>query len=222
MPGYEIAHVEDIDEIENFATRVRPVRHHFGINTFGATAWTGHAVGDRIINEHAEDEPQSAEELYVVLSGRARFEISGEPRDAPVGTLIHIPVNMRRTAFAEEPETTILVIGSAPPGEVYKPTGWEVAASVLPLFESGDYAEGARRSRELLKNDPPYGAVWYNAACFEAMAGEFDEGVEHLRRAVELDPSLAELARGDSDLDALREHPAFNDIVADREPAGDD
>ena len=42
----------------------RPVRHHFGITSFGINAWTGREAGDRIINEH--DEEGEDEELYFV------------------------------------------------------------------------------------------------------------------------------------------------------------
>jgi hypothetical protein len=47
--------------------------------------------------------------------------------------------------------------------------------------------------------------VYYNTACFESRAGRTDVAIGHLRRAVELSPSLAELARADDDLSALRE-----------------
>jgi hypothetical protein len=55
--------------------------------------------------------------------------------------------------------------------------------------------------------------VYYNTACFESRAGRIDAALAHLRRAVELSPDLAELARDDEDLAALREHPAFAQIV---------
>jgi hypothetical protein len=38
--------------------------------------------------------------------------------------------------------------------------------------------------------------------------------VEHLRRALERRPQLKELAREDSDLDAIREEPGFVELVA--------
>jgi hypothetical protein len=72
--------VGTVDELQDIAyrqeTHMRPVRHHFGISAFGANAWTAAAEGDRLMPEHREDEGK--EELYVVLRGRARFEIDGE------------------------------------------------------------------------------------------------------------------------------------------------
>ena len=66
--------------------------------------------GDRLVPEHKEDE--GSEELYVVLRGRARFEIDGESVDAPEGTLVFVRPETNRTAFAEEAGTTVLAVGS--------------------------------------------------------------------------------------------------------------
>jgi hypothetical protein len=78
MSGYGVAHVDDIAELDDGRCPMRPVRHHFGIAGFGVNAWTGHNAGDRIINEHDEAEPDSAEELYLVMQGCAVFELDGE------------------------------------------------------------------------------------------------------------------------------------------------
>jgi hypothetical protein len=40
-----------------------------------------------------------------------------------------------------------------------------------------------------------------------------DTALAHLRRAVELSPSLAELAREDDDLVAVRDQPGFAELV---------
>jgi tetratricopeptide (TPR) repeat protein len=214
MPNYGIAHLQDIDEIDDGREPFRPVRHHFAIQTFGIIAATASAAGDRLINEHDEAEPNSSEELYFVASGHARFEVDGQTEDAPAGTFVHVPPGIMRTAYAEEAGTTVLAIGAGPPGQPYQPEGWEVFAPLLPLFKSGDYEEGADRAQALLADDPPYGAVYYNTACFESRAGRIDDALVHLRRAIELSPRLADLARADDDLAALREHDKFAEIVA--------
>ncbi len=213
MAGFAVARLDEIDEIDDGRCPFRPVRHHFGIMTFGVTAMTARSDGDRLINEHDESEPDSSEELYVVVSGRARFELDGEIQDAPAGTFVHVLAGTKRTAFARDAGTTVLAIGAAPVGKPYEPSGWELFAPLLPLFQSGDFAEGADRAQALLAADPPYGAVYYNTACFESEAGRIDAALAHLRRAVELSPSLVELARDDDDLAALREHAAFAEIL---------
>jgi tetratricopeptide (TPR) repeat protein len=213
MAGYEVTRLEEIDVLDDGRVPFRPVRHHFGIRTFGVNAMTAGADGDRLINEHEEDEPDSSEELYVVVSGNATFELDGETRDAPAGTLVFVPAGVKRAAFAKEAGTTVLAIGGGPVGKPYEPNGWELFSPLFPLFEAGRYEEGADRAQALIADDPPYGAIYYNTACFEARAGRADDAVAHLRRAIELAPSLAELARSDDDLAALREHPDFAQIV---------
>jgi tetratricopeptide (TPR) repeat protein len=213
MANYAVARIDEIDEIDDGRCPFRPVRHHFGILSFGVNAMTAHSDGDRLINEHEEAEPDSSEELYVVVSGHARFEVDGEVQEAPTGTLVHVPAGVKRAAFAREAGTTVLAIGGGPAGKPYEPNGWELFAPLFPLFESGDYEEGADRAQALIADDPPYGAVYYNTACFESRAGRIEAALAHLRRAVELSPSLTELARGDDDLAALREHPEFAEIA---------
>jgi tetratricopeptide (TPR) repeat protein len=213
MAGFAVARLEEIDEIDDGRCPFRPVRQHFGIMTFGATASTAHSDGDRLINEHDEAEPDSGEELYVVMSGHATFELDGETQDAPAGTFVHVAPGIKRTAFARTAGTTVLAIGAAPAGKAYEPTGWELFAPLLPLFETGAYEEGADRAQALIANDPPYAAVYYNTACFEARAGRTEAALSHLRRALELSPSVAELARTDDDLAALREHAGFAEML---------
>ena len=214
MARFAVARLDEIDEIDDGRCPFRPVRHHFGIMTFGVNAMTARSDGDRLINEHEEAEPDSSEELYVVTSGHARFELDGETEDAPTGTFVYVPAGIKRTAFAREAGTTVLAIGGGAAGKPYEASGWELFAPLIPLFESGDYEEGADRAEALIADDPPYAALYYNTACFESRAGRADAALAHLRRAVELSPSLAELARRDDDLAALREHAAFAEIVA--------
>jgi hypothetical protein len=83
MSDYTVSRLDEIDEVTDGRAPWRPVRHHFGITSFGANAWTGREAGDRIINEHDEDEEGSDEELYLVHTGRATFEIDGDRVDGP-------------------------------------------------------------------------------------------------------------------------------------------
>jgi hypothetical protein len=72
MTSYAVARLDEIEELTDGREPFRPVRHHFGITSFGVSAWTAPQVGDRIINEHDESGPDSDEELYLVLRGRVR------------------------------------------------------------------------------------------------------------------------------------------------------
>jgi tetratricopeptide (TPR) repeat protein len=211
MSGYAVAHLDEIDEISDGRCPSRPVRHHFGITSFGVNTWTGHEAGDRIINEH--DEADENEELYLVQRGRASFELEGQRVDAPAGTFVFARPGVKRTAFAEEPGTTILAIGGTP-GKAYEPHGYEVWGPLRPLYESGRYAEAADRGRELIEAHPEYVYAVYNVACCESLAGRTDDAIEHLRVAIQGSEQVRSLAAEDSDFDPIREEPAFKELVS--------
>ena len=213
MSGFAIARLDEIDELSDGRQPWRPVRHHFGISSFGITAWTGHEAGDRILNEHDEaDQSDRAEELYLVTQGRAVFELDGERRDAPAGTFVFVEPEVKRTAYAEEPETTIVAVGGVP-GKAYEVSGWELWAPFRPLYEAGDYAAVADRAEELTESGQRYAVPLYNLACCESLAGRTDEALEHLGQAIELMDGMREYAKGDSDLDAIRGEPRFEELV---------
>jgi len=211
MSEHAAARLEEIAEITDGREPWRPVRHHFGITSFGVTAWTGRKVGDRIINEH--DEEGEDEELYLVHSGRARFELDGDPLDAPAGTFVFAHPGVRRTAFAEEPGTTIVVVG-ATPGQVYTPTGWELWAPAGRLYQEERYEEAADLARELVAAHPQYPGLLYNLACCESLAGRKADAIEHLRLAIEASDRTRSYLADDSDLDPLREEPGFRALLA--------
>jgi hypothetical protein len=212
MSGYVVAHLDEIDEIDDGRCPLRPVRHHFGITAFGVNAWTAREAGDRIINEHDESEPDSNEELYLVLRGRAVFEVDGDRVVAPAGTLVFAGPGVKRTAFAEEPETTIIAIGGTP-RKVYEPTGWELWAPLRPLYETGEYAEVADRGRVLVAAHPQYVELFYNLACCESLAGRTTDAIDHLRRAIEMSETSRAYAKDDSDFDPIRDEPAFKELI---------
>jgi tetratricopeptide (TPR) repeat protein len=211
MAPWSTARLDEIEEISDGRAPWRPVRHHFGIASFGANAWTGKEAGDRLINEHDEAE-DGQEELYFVHSGRARFELDGETVDAGAGTFVFAAPAVRRTAFAEEPGTTILAFG-AEPGKAYEARGWEIWAPLAPLYEAGEYQQVADRLAEALADDPPYAVIHFNAACIYSLTGRKDEALDRLGRAIELSPQMRELARSDDDLEAIRGEPRFGQLV---------
>jgi mannose-6-phosphate isomerase-like protein (cupin superfamily) len=185
------------------------VRHHLGITAFGANAWTVANVGDRLMPEHQEDEGN--EELYVVLRGRARFEIDGKSVVAPEGTLVFVRPEGNRTAFAVEAGTTVLAIGSTV-GKPFEAGGWEVWAEFHPAYDAGEYDAVIERARETLEASG-YATPLYNLACCEALAGRNEDAIGHLRVAFERRPSLRDAAKNDTDLDALRDDPVFRELT---------
>lgn len=112
VDGYAVAHVDEIAELDDGRAPMRAVRHHFGITAFGVNAWIAREPGARVINEHDEAEPDSNEELYLVLRGRASFEVDGEQFDAVAGTFVFVRPGVKRTAFGAEAGTTIIAVGA--------------------------------------------------------------------------------------------------------------
>ena len=212
MSGYAVAHLDEIDEQDDGRCPWRPVGHHFGIAAFGVNAWTARDAGDRIINEHDEDEPGGNEELYLVMLGRAVFELDGDRMVAPAGTFVFVRPGVKRTAFAEEPGTTIIALGGTP-GRAYEPHGWVLWAPLRPLYEAGEYAEVADRGRVLVEAHPQYADLFYNLACCESLAGRTTDAIDHLRRAIDMSEESRAYAKDDSDFDPIRDEPAFKELI---------
>jgi tetratricopeptide (TPR) repeat protein len=213
------AHISEIEplRLRPFEFLWRPVRHTFGVAAFGVNAYTQPEAGGELIEEHDETGGGAGghQELYVVLSGSARFTVGGRELDAPAGTLVFCddPAE-RRGAVAVDADTTVLVVG-APLGASYEVSPWEwyfrADAQLLAGDPAGALATMAEGAREL----PDNASVHFNGACYAALAGENERALELLQRALELEPSLAEKARTDPDLDALRAEPSFAQLVGE-------
>jgi hypothetical protein len=210
---YSVAHLDGIDEFSDAGCHYRPIRHHLGITAFGATAWTARAAGDLVINEHDDDDPTADQELFVVLRGHAVFEIDGDRVDAPAGTLVFAPPRTKRKAFAKQEGTTIMVLEGTP-GEAYEARGWELWAPLAPRYAAGEYAEVADRLGALVAASPQYPMLFFNLACCESLCGRTSEALVHLRHAIEMSEEFRASARDDSDLDPIRDEPAFKQLIS--------
>ncbi|HVW17506.1 MAG TPA: hypothetical protein VHB30_04605 [Solirubrobacteraceae bacterium] len=123
MRRLDLGRVEVLEPDGPDAAAWSPVRHLLGIGAFGVNLWHGREPGDLVVEDHDEVD-DGHEELYVVLSGRARFVVGDEQADADAGTLIAVDPQTRRTATALEPGTVVLVVG-APRGAAFTPSEWE-------------------------------------------------------------------------------------------------
>jgi Flp pilus assembly protein TadD len=104
--------------------------------------------------------------------------------------------------------TTALAVGGTP-GRAYEVSPWEWVAEAIPAWRAGDYT-GARRTIENgLREHPDNPSLLYDLACAEALDGEPEAAVDHLRRAVELKPEYAEDAQKEEDFASIRDHPRF-------------
>lgn len=191
--------------------RWHPLRHALGVRGFGVNAYSG-AAGQDVIEEHTEsdEDGRGHQELYVVLSGTAQFEIDGEPVDAPAGTLVFLPEpTARRHAVAQEDGTTVLALGGAP-GVPFEVSAWEWRFRAQPHIDAEEWETGVALMHDGLAARPGDASLLYNLACFEARLGRLDDAAGHLQQAFESRPDdVRGWAAGDSDLDPLRDRPDF-------------
>ena len=205
--------VARIDELDSYPIQGqqgltwRPVRRRFDIRSFGVNAYTAAEAGQRVVEEHREQDGH--EELYVVLAGRATFTVEGEEHDAPAGTLVHCPPGTLRSAFAAEPQTTVLGIG-AKPGVVFEPSGWEWVFAGISLLDQGDEAGARAELQAGIEANPDAWQGYFNRACIEARLGNEDAALRELERAAERDQeAVAKFAPDDEDFASLKSNPRF-------------
>jgi mannose-6-phosphate isomerase-like protein (cupin superfamily) len=206
--NWQVARLDDIER----RGRDIPVREHLGIHSFGVNAYTPGEDGV-LISEH-DEAGSGQEELYLVLDGKATFEVDGESVDAPAGTFVFVRPESRRKATGDG---TVLALG-ATPGEAYQAIDWGEAWSFhrdsLTAYGEQRYAEALDAVRSGLEHSPDHPGLHYNYACFATLAGETgDETFGHLERSVELYPAFREQARRDDDFAAVREDPRFEEAL---------
>lgn len=194
-----------------------PIRRELDVQAFGINAWHGDD-GAQLVGEHAEAS-SGHEELYIVIEGGARFTVDGEEREAPAGTVVFVSdPESKRAAVATANGTTVISVGGKA-GEAYAARAWEINMDVFAMFERGEIEEAKAvivDARERFDD----AALTYNLACAEARLGDTDQAVEHLGKALEQRPSLADLAREDSDLDGIRADPRVDELLAGASRSG--
>ena len=200
--------LDEIDPIPvvNGTLLWRPIRRTLDIGAFGINAYVAPEAGVDVVEEHTES-ALGHEEVYIVLSGRATFTLGDDELDAPTGTVVFIrDPTVKRHARAEEPGTQVLAIGGRR-GEGFEQSPWEDFFAAEPLRAAGDYDAYVAALASALVKRPDHPATLYNLACAEALAGRADDALAHLRRALELKPEWAEMARKDDDFASVRDAP---------------
>jgi mannose-6-phosphate isomerase-like protein (cupin superfamily) len=200
-------HVARLDDIERRGRDIQ-VREHLGIHAFGINAYTPGENGT-LVNEHDESD-SGQEELYIVLDGKATFEVDGEAVDAPPGTLVFVRPESRRKATGDG---TVLAVG-ATPGEAYEGIdwgdAWQFHSESMTAYREQRYADAVEAVRAALEQMPDHAGLHFNYACFATLAGDTsDDTFAHLRRSVELRPRFREEAPKDDDFAAVRDDPRF-------------
>jgi tetratricopeptide (TPR) repeat protein len=207
---YELVTLAEIEHADGWS----PIRRHFGIESFGINGWHGHEAGDSIVPSH-DEEPSAHEEVYVVINGRATFTIDGEEVDAPAGSIVYVrDAAVTRGAVAAEAGTMLIAAGGEP-GAAYAVRSWEANHDAIELIQAGRLPEARDVLAKEHGRDPQDPFVLFNLACVDALLGEAEPALEHLRTALALRPALGENAREDPDLESLHGDPRFEELVAE-------
>jgi quercetin dioxygenase-like cupin family protein len=207
--GYEVVHIDELEAfpVDDEGLTWRPVRRRFDIRAFGCNAYTAERAGQRVVEEHSE--PEGHDELYLVVSGHAVFQLDGDDVDAPAGTLVHAQPGTRRGAIAQEPGTTIFAVG-AKQGVVFEPSPWEESFAATGYAKLGEIEKSRETFRAAVEKHPDAWQGWFNWACIEALHGDREHALEHLEKAAALDPeAVRKYAADDTDFDAIRGDARF-------------
>jgi mannose-6-phosphate isomerase-like protein (cupin superfamily) len=209
----QVVHLDDLEAIPGPGSLTwHPVRATLDIRAFGANAYSAEQAGDDVVEPHTEssDDGFAHEELYYVARGHATFEIDGETFDAPAGTYVLIPdPESHRHAIAEEPDTTVLSFGGPP---TFEPSAWEWSFRAIPLFDSEP-----ERARSILDDGfevhPDSPSLFYALARIEAREGDREAALAALRRALALEPALADELASENDFADLRSDPGYSELT---------
>jgi tetratricopeptide (TPR) repeat protein len=203
------AHIDELDRIEMDDGFVwRPIRRRFGIQAFGVNAYTPREAGAPVVEEHTENQ-YGHEEIYLVLRGRALFTVDGNEHELGPGQLVFLrDPSLKRGAIGLTEDTVVLAVGGKP-GVAHEPSAWEAMFAAVPASREGNWEEAIRISEEALADQPDNPGLLYNLACFESRGKRPLQAIEHLSRAIELEPKWREFAAKDVDFDPIRREPGF-------------
>jgi tetratricopeptide (TPR) repeat protein len=101
----------------------------------------------------------------------------------------------------------------------HDPQGADVIELLGGLYtKQGRIADGLRMDRRLVRLQPGNATAHYNLACSLALSKRRADAVRALRQAVELGYQDFEWMSHDPDLHALKDHPAFMELLLQLKP----
>jgi tetratricopeptide (TPR) repeat protein len=87
-----------------------------------------------------------------------------------------------------------------------------VYAATVAL-NAGDHAGALDYLRRALEESPENDHAHYMMAVAQSSRGQVEDALEHLRQAIGLNPENRALARQDPDLESLRDHDSFREVL---------
>jgi uncharacterized Ntn-hydrolase superfamily protein len=197
-------------------------------------AWAGHRVGDG----YAVQGNILAGEAVVTEMERAFLETSGSLAERLVGALEAGQAAGGDSRGQQSAAIVVERVGAAqqsregvdrvcelrvedhpePIAELRRLLGihlvWTAVRRASAFHAPGRYPEGVALLRDAVARHGDHAVLLYDLACYEALAGESEEALAHLARAVELDAGLRAGAVADSDFDPVRQDPRFAALVS--------
>jgi uncharacterized Ntn-hydrolase superfamily protein len=197
-------------------------------------AWAGHRVGDG----YALQGNILAGEAVVVEMERAFLESTGSLAERLVASLEagqaaggdargqqSAAIVVERVGAAKESREGIDRVCELrvedhpePIAELRRLVGihlvWDSLRRASLCHAPGRYAEGVAVLREAAARHGDDAVLLYDLACFESLAGDGEQALAHIARALELDPGLRAGAAADSDFDPIRQDPRFAALVS--------
>ena len=182
MSGYEVVDVTSLESFPGPGTlRWSPLRRPLGITAFGTNVYSAAEVGQDVVEEHTEEQ-LGHEEMYVVLKGRATFELDGKEHDVPAGSLVYLSdPKVKRYGRAAEPGTTVLAVGGKP-GQ-HEISAWEAYFIAYAVVDE-DPERAVAEMETAVAERPDNAALHYHLACIYAKTGRLDEARASLDRAI--------------------------------------
>ncbi len=95
--------------------------------------------------------------------------------------------------------------------DVENASAWNLKG--LAYYKMKNYEKAIECCEKAIDIDPNDGMSWYNLACYLTLKGKADDGLEALRRSIEIDIQNARKAVRDRDFESARAEEGFRRIV---------
>jgi tetratricopeptide (TPR) repeat protein len=83
----------------------------------------------------------------------------------------------------------------------------------ISLLNTGDYSEARDHFEAIVDGKPSADYAYYGLAALDSMTGQVEECLEHMARAIELNPRNRIQARTDTDFHNMIEDPRFTELL---------
>jgi hypothetical protein len=190
--GWRAVRLDDVEAVPWRGTDLvwRPLRAALGASVVGLSAYTASA-GQEVVEDHVETiDGRGHEEVYAVLSGRARFTLDTRTLDAPAGMFLVVSADVRRSAVALEDGTAVLAIGGPP---TFVPATSEWIDRARPHLRENP-AEARRLLDELAAQRPDSPGLHFGEAMLAAAQGDTGSARAHLDAGIAAAPVIRGLA----------------------------